>query len=349
MNRSARISFKTGRLILLTTLILFVSCKDKTIRNPLAPSAVGTPWEVLVVFDKEYWNTAAGESIFSLLDEDVPGLPQPEPRFVISRCDDDEFTGILKPVRNIIQIEISNKYIEPKLHFSQDQWASNQYVLKIVAPDEELFVFFIEKNAEMITGYFELAERERALQYIRKSHNRQFSEKIYQQFGFKVLVPGFMKLSKEAENFFWASNYQNKKRQDMVVYTYPYTDKNTFTPEYLNAKRDSVMKKNIPGGPAGSYMSTQTIDPPVFTSLNIKGKYAAEIRGLWEIKGDMMGGPFVSLTRLDEVNQRVVTVEVFVYAPEENKRNILRHNEAALYSLELPGEFEIESEEQNKK
>jgi hypothetical protein len=109
------------------------------------------------------------------------------------------------------------------------------------------------------------------------------------------------------------------------------------------------MKKNIPGGPAGSYMSTQTIDPPVFTSLNIKGKYAAEIRGLWEIKGDMMGGPFVSLTRLDEVNQRVVTVEVFVYAPEENKRNILRHNEAALYSLELPGEFEIESEEQNKK
>ena len=132
----------------------------------------------------------------------------------------------------------------------------------------------------------------------------------------------------------------------MVIYTYPYTDKNTFTPEYLNAKRDSVMKINIPGGPEGSYMGTQEVDPPVFTGMNVKGKFAAEIRGLWEIKGDVMGGPFVSLTRLDEVNQRVVTVEVFVYAPEVDKRNLLRHNEAALYSLELPGEFELETEEQ---
>ncbi|MDD2559116.1 MAG: DUF4837 family protein [Bacteroidales bacterium] len=345
MNRTTRISIKTVRLLLMTALLLFVSCKDKTIRNPLAPSAVGTPWEVLVVLDKDYWDRPAGESIFAILDQDVPGLPQPEPRFVISRCDDDEFTGILKPVRNIIQIEISNKYSEPKLHYYQDQWASNQYVLKIVAPDEELFVFFVEKNAEMITTYFELAERERSLQYIRKTHNREFSEKVYQQFGFKVLVPGFMKLSKQADNFFWASNYQNKKRQDMVIYTYPYTDKNTFTPEYLNAKRDSVMRNNIPGGPEGSYMRTQKADPPVYTGINIKAKYAAEIRGLWEIKGDMMGGPYVSLTRLDEVNQRVVTVEVFVYAPEEDKRNLLRHNEAALYSLELPGEFEIETEE----
>ncbi len=348
MNRFARISIKTIPLLFLTVLLFFVSCKDNTIRNPLAPSAVGTPWEVLVVLDKEYWDTPAGKSIFSLLDEDIPGLPRPEPRFVISRCDDKEFTGILKPVRNIIQIEISNKYTESKLHYYKDMWASNQYVLKIVSPDEELFVFFVERNEEMITGYFELAERERSLQYIRKTHNREFSEKVYQQFGIKILVPGFMKLSKQADQFFWASNYKNKKRQDMVIYTYPYTDKNTFTPEYLNAKRDSVMKINIPGGPEGSYMSTQKADPPVFQSINIKGKYAAEIRGLWEIKGDIMGGPFVSLTRLDEVNQRVVTVEVFVYAPEEDKRNILRHNEAALYSLELPGEFEIEIEKQKE-
>ena len=34
---------------------------------------------------------------------------------------------------------------------------------------------------------------------------------------------------------------------DLIVYTFPYTDPNTFTEEYLVAKRDSV----IEGEPAG--------------------------------------------------------------------------------------------------
>lgn len=334
----------TNSFLVLLACLLLLSCKDKTIRNPLAPGSVGTAWEVLVVMSKTHWDTPAGQSVFDLLNQDVPGLPQSEALFKISRCDDKEFTGILKPVRNILQIEISNKYSEPKLHFYKDLWASNQYVLKVVAPDEELFVFFVEKNAELITGYFELAERERALQYIRKTHSRPFSADVYQQFGFKILVPGLMKYKKQADDFFWASNAQDKKRQDMVIYSYPYTDKHTFTADYLNHKRDSVMKANIPGGPEGSFMSTQKSVPPLYRGINVKGKYAAEIRGMWEIEGDVMGGPYVSLTRVDEMNQRVVTVEVFVYAPEDDKRNILRHNEAALYSLQLPGEFEVETD-----
>ncbi len=54
----------------------------------------------------------------------------------------------------------------------------------------------------------------------------------------------------------------------------------------------------------------------------------------------MMGGPFVSHTRLDEKNHRVVVAEGFVYAPETDKRNFMRRIEAALFTLRLPGEFE---------
>ena len=58
------------------------------------------------------------------------------------------------------------------------------------------------------------------------------------------------------------------------------------------------------------------------------------MRGLWRMQGDMMGGPFVSHTRLDEKNHRVVVAEGFVYA------NFMRRIEAALFTLRLPGEFE---------
>jgi len=72
---------------------------------------------------------------------------------------------------------------------------------------------------------------------------------------------------------------------------------------------------------------------------SIGGFYAMETRGLWKIlDGEAMGGPFVSLTRLDQVNGRVVTAEAFLYAPGQKKRNALRQIEAILYTLEMPNE-----------
>ena len=64
---------------------------------------------------------------------------------------------------------------------------------------------------------------------------------------------------------------------------------------------------------------------------------ATEIRGLWKIiNGEAMGGPYVSHTRLDQVNGRVVTAEVFLYAAGQKKRTALRQAEAILYTLSLP-------------
>ena len=52
---------------------------------------------------------------------------------------------------------------------------------------------------------------------------------------------------KDTTDFFWSSNNANTGRMDLIVYTFPYTDPNTFTEEYLVAKRDSVLKANLPG------------------------------------------------------------------------------------------------------
>lgn len=326
--------------MLATLTLLLPGCK-KEIRNPLSVGSVGAPWEVLVVMDKSAWEAPEGRALHDVLDRDVPGLPQSEPMFKISRCDRADFKGILKPVRNIIEVEISNKYSQPKLHYYKDQWATNQTVVKLVAPDKEQFIDFVNASDEAIYDIFYRAEIDRSLTYIRKSRNKEFARIVYNTFGMEILVPETMRSYKVDDHFFWASNgIQAQKRQDMVVYSYPYTDANTFTLEYLCNKRDSVMKANIPGGPEGSYMARQEQYETTFRALNVNGKYAAEIRGLWEVRGDVMGGPYVSLTRLDEVNQQVVTVEIFVYAPNEEKRNLVRFNEAILYSVKLPGEFE---------
>ena len=78
--------------------------------------------------------------------------------------------------------------------------------------------------------------------------------------------------------------------------------------------------------------------PPQMQRVSVKDSLQAyEVRGLWKIlNGEAMGGPYVSHTRLDQVNARVVTAETFLYAAGQKKRTALRQAEAILYTLTLP-------------
>ena len=95
------------------------------------------------------------------------------------------------------------------------------------------------------------------------------------------------------------------------------------------------MRANIPGEHPGSHMATNHEFCDV-TNMDIQGHYVQEARGLWEMTGEAMGGPFVAHSQVDTVNNRVIVVEGFVYAPDKMKRTMLRRLEAALYTLRLP-------------
>ena len=68
---------------------------------------------------------------------------------------------------------------------------------------------------------------------------------------------------------------------------------------------------------------------------NGKDGYIYEVRGLWEMENDMMGGPFISYSQVDTEKNLVVVVEGFVYAPKKDKRELIREMEASLMTLKL--------------
>ncbi|PKO95255.1 MAG: hypothetical protein CVU14_11815 [Bacteroidetes bacterium HGW-Bacteroidetes-9] len=74
---------------------------------------------------------------------------------------------------------------------------------------------------------------------------------------------------------------------------------------------------------------------PVVRTINLKGERAVEMRGLWEVRKDFMGGPFVSYTFVDKKNNLVVTLDGYVYAPNEAKRDFLKQVQAILLSFEF--------------
>jgi hypothetical protein len=194
----------------------------------------------------------------------------------------------------------------------------------------------VEENKQVIIDFFTHAEMNRQISVLKDKHSDYIATKVKSQFDCDVWVPGELTSTKEGENFFWAGTNAATGDQNFVIYSYPYTDKDTFTKEYFVHKRDSVMKANIPGAREGMYMSTDSLMTDV-RPISVQGDYALEARGLWRIKGDFMGGPFVSHVRLDKANQRIIVSEIFIYSPDKMKRNLVRQMEASLYTLKLPG------------
>lgn len=311
-----------------------VSKKKK--KNLLMPNATGLPYEMLVVMDDEQWDRPLGRAVFNVLDSDVPGLPQSERSFRISRVEPEGFnSNMFKIMRNIIKVNIQDIYTQPKFKFARNVYSYPQMIMTLQAPDEESLTEYINNNQQAIIDFFTKAEMNREIENLSEKHNLEVSRLAKEILDVDVWVPWELNKFKKGKDFFWASTNIGKKDMNLVLYSYPYTDKNTFTLDYFLQKRDSVMKANIPGGPKGSYMTTNH-DYVYVEDGTVRGKYAQIARGLWRIQGDRMGGPFVSHSRVDEANGRVVVAEAFIYAPESLKRDLLRRMEAALYTLQLP-------------
>ena len=68
---------------------------------------------------------------------------------------------------------------------------------------------------------------------------------------------------------------------------------------------------------------------------NFPAGYAVETRGMWNVVGDFMGGPFVSYSIVDPTSSKIVTAEGWIFYPNKEKRDLLRQQESILYSLKF--------------
>ena len=317
-------------LYIICTLLVgcCLSCNNQTTLN--LPSS-GRPYETLVVSETAYWKSIAGRSVAEVLNSDISILPLRERSFRFMHITPQQFDGTMKMVRSIIMIKINSRYTKPRMVLQRNPYAAPQIVLAIEAPDEGTFVRYVNKYSFQIIKTLVQFEMNTKILSLREKHSGVVSQAIDTIFdGCSVFLPQEFHSVKVGNDFLWASTETASVSQNFVMYSYP-ADTKIFTVDYFVAKRDSVMKRNIPGRSKGVYLSTDVSDLHLFQL-----KSRTEVRGLWRMKGDYMGGPFVSQLYINPSNHRVYVVEVFVYAPDRPKGNLIRGLEASLFTLKMP-------------
>jgi len=325
----------TSTLLLAAALLLLAgSCKDGMRGKNILRGVTGKSGEVIVVIDKNVENSVLGEKLLGALREDYPMLPQVEPKFSAFPIPYTAFSDLFKSHRNIIVVKVSPEYMETRMLRQNDVWASPQTVLNVVGNNVDSMAAYIEKYERLFTATFENAELARNVRNIKKYEERSLRAKVYEKFGVNIFFPQGYTLRREAEDFLWISYEPESSSQGVFVYSYPYSQKTLPGQPTMVAKRNEFLKKFVPGTIPGSYMITVTEVEPLRNVEKINGITFAALRGLWDVYGDFMGGPFVSYTLLDEENARCLVMEAYVYAPKSDKRIYLRQTDAVLRTFE---------------
>jgi len=324
---------KYSKILFLSALIfLGFACKDKG--SGYKPNVAGKAGELLVIMNDKIKISDGGEELQALLQEPYLGLPQEEPHFKMSVAPHRSFSSFMKTIRNLVVVNVSSDVKENTVKYYHDKWARPQAMISIDAKDTLALRQLVEQHQLKILSFFNKAERERNIASYKKYPSDELVKLVNATFKVKMNVPISLSHKKTTDHFIWMNEAANWGFQAMFVYEFPYVGEGTFSKEYLLNKRDSILHRNVPGPSEGSYMTTEHIFPAIYKKATINGKEVVEMRGLWKVQNDMMGGPYVLQAHFDKKNNRVVVTDGFVYSPEKpDKRNKIRQMEALMYTL----------------
>ncbi len=296
--------------------------------------AQGSPYELIVVSNQPQWEGALGDTIRAIFTAEIPYLQQKEPLFDILRVTERGYDNLVLRHRNILHTIVNPGLAETSAAVQYNLNATPQIVVTVQGGTDSSVTNYLSQNRTKLVAVFEEAEQERAVKYAERFGVKSLEALIKSKFGFEMRIPEGYSLRNEGDDFLWISYEYPTASQGVLIYKYPVTNGlKALSVESLTAARNKYAAK-IPGPVEGSYMTTVKEYTPDQKAYRIDERLWVELRGLWNVKNDFMGGPFVSYSTLDE-DKNIVTVDMYVYSPKLGKRNFIRGLEHLIYGVKI--------------
>ena len=322
---------KIGTLyIAMLTLALF-SCDNGPKKRFLPPSTGGVN-SLMVVMDTELWKGGVGDKIREHFAKPAAGLTPQQPIFTITQIPPQVFKGATAYSRSVLFVEQDTLSLA---HIKTNVYAKPQKVAVIKGETYNDFANNIDSLAGMAIAAFKKVEIGEAQKRFNRSLNKE--KAFEEEFGISLKVPSLYKLGKREKNFVWMDIQIPKGTMNILAYSMPlnsFSNDSTFVTDIVKM-RDSIGKKYIPGPYEGTFMMTEKAFSPYIYPAQIGGKKAAEARGIWEINGYPMAGPFLTYIINDKENNRKLVLEGFTFAPSEEKRDYMFELEAILKTVQF--------------
>ena len=322
------------RLIFLLSTVLFIlSCSSNT---GYKPAFTGQQGELIIVCSNTWWkNDSLRNTLLNTLQVPYPNLPQAEPIFNIAHYTENNLNQLLERHRNILWFK---EEVVVSTDVQKDVNASEQLIISVNAPDVNEALLEYQKQANNIISAFENKELERIKSKANSQANKDFKALLDSTLGFSLAITKDFKIIKKGADFVYFRRERTKKLSGtshfvidgIFAYTYPYTSDSTFTEGFQNFQRKKYLAPAIFGREKANYYVNQTVIPPVFDTLNFNGGFSTKMSGLWRLKNEFLGGPFVSYAFLNKDQTKVITIEAYLMALKFDKREYMKDLEGII-------------------
>ncbi len=342
--------------VFLLSIFAFSSCQVGE-SSTLVPSA-GRVGEIMVVMDSTKWNSEIAITLKKILASPADGMLKDEPSFKLKFVQPKDFTGFFKkhrnllfvattdsktvsgsPMQNIFGAEVFRKVTAGEdvfMYIKKNTFAKNQELIYVIADSDKKLVDNLIKSKDRIKNYFEQEEFRRITEsFSTNKLSADIATKINKKFGLNAIVPAGMEIVKEdsAQNmpFIWFGDIKNNAYQNIYISAKPYINKEDLSEKNLVLWHNELGKKYI--SMANSYFTIETEVQPYFKTQTLNNTFVADLRGAWTLENHTRGGTFVSLTRLSQDKKRIISITAYVYAPSEDKIELMRRLEAVLRTM----------------
>ena len=325
-----KISYFAVIIVLLTA----VSCRQKSGSSGIKVDnfSTGKAGEMILAIDTNYWSKAAVKAIYEVIQQPQPAINQIEPMFDVIQCSNAYYKASFMRHRNIVQFDNNPDYAGNTFEIARNPITSPQVLIKIRGNQQDsCLALFLAHKDEIVKAMYDndIARLQNAH---RKLNNPVIEKKIKEKFGLSMTIPDGYFVGREEEDFLWLCFRTPKNDRFVMLYKSPRYE---LTKENIVAERDRITKAYIQGAVAGAYPLVANIEGyPMAQNIQIRYHNGVELRGLWETVRDKMGGPFYSFTQISPDSTSCITVDGFVYAPQEQKRDYLREVEAVVKSIQ---------------
>jgi len=323
---------KSLYIIALSLLVLFSCNSNGNKKSTYRQESVGNINSLRIIIADELWTDNVGDEIRKYFAAPTDGLPQDEPMFSIYQMKPSDFSGFMRSNRLFIHVTLGEK---ESFKIAKDPYARPQSGAIIVAQTKERLVELISENQEKIMEVFfktEIKERQR-----RTLISPKKIDSLKERFGLSIKIPSAYRIASKSDDFYWLrKDLKNAGTTNVIIYEVPLqsiTNDSLVLNEIIKI-RDEIGGKYLPVEDDAKFITDQAFSTSLYHS-EIDGKFAYETKGIWEVEGAFMAGPFINFAVYDKENSRYLILEGFTYAPTTEKRNLQFELESILRSAKI--------------
>jgi len=245
--------------------------------------------------------------------------------FKVISISEKDFNSIFRTHKNIVIVNSSKEF---NIQVNKDVWSKNQnvYFCSIDNQDNEAAIIKFSQQVAVQIKDKEIKRRVREYHKLTPQNILSYLQRKHQ---LSISLPNrFFIIDSLNETLYLRG--ETKTSSQMILIS-PFSQSPKI--ENILLEKNKIAKDKISSSAQGSYLKIEDRTPIYIDSVINPNQENINIKGLWRMEGDFMGGSFMSGLIYNPITMKRFLISLYLYAPGENKANYLLDLEAILKSV----------------